>query len=182
MKRTTLRIVFALAMTFVSFAQYGCCYKLRNCAFVTVNDVGDIKTTKYRYNPTSVEDETELPTMVGNKAVFKSRFVEWGMRSYPQVFSPSGIKIALRIRFDSEKSGAKYAWTQLLCGLSLFIIPACEKYYHSISVELEMVDDETTNENYKLERSRDFSEGLFPFSLYPLAGQRMLVHIISNSL
>ncbi len=160
MKRRILRIVFSLAMIFVSIAQYGCCYKLRNCAFVTVNDVGDIKTTKYRYNPTIVSSYALL-----DEGRVKSM--------YPQVFSPSGIKITLRVNYDFDKnSGVKYTWTQFLCVLSLFIIPACEKYYHSFSVELEMVDDETTNENFNFERSREFSEGLFPFSFIPFSGTK----------
>ncbi len=172
MKRTTLRIAFVFVLTFISFVQYGCCYKLRNCSFVTVNDVGGNLTTKYSYNPAIVKDETELPTVIGNKAVFKSRFVEGAMRSYPRVFSPSGIRIAIRINVDPDDSGCKYAWTQLLCAFSLFIFPACEKYYRSFSVELEMVDDETTNENFQLKRTREFSEGLFPFAFIPFSGTK----------
>ena len=35
-----------------------------------------------------------------------------------------------------------------------------------------MVDDETTNENFKLEMTREFSEGLFPFAFIPFSGTK----------
>ena len=81
MKRTTLRIVCAIAMTFLSIAQHGCCYKLRNSTFVTVNDIGDHLSTKYCYNPAIVEEEVLLSKIFGY-----SRFDEGLVKLYPQVF------------------------------------------------------------------------------------------------
>lgn len=133
---------------------------------VSVDDVGDVISTKYRYNIKDAEDLFHLMSGYDDLYNFsndKSYAINRVMAQYPNVFSNSGIPLAITI--ESARSGAKNQWTVLLTILSATLFPQIDSSSFELSFDVVVGDDVETQ--FSMTSAKDSARGIFPTALIP---------------
>ena len=136
---------------------------------VSVDDVGDIISTRYRYKIKDAGDLFHLMSGYDNQNNFfndKRHAINRVMAQYPNVFSDSGIPLAITI--ESARSGAKNQWTVLLTILSATLFPQIDSSSFELSFDVVVGDDVETQ--FSMTSAKDSARGIFPTALIPFGG------------
>ena len=142
----------------------GCfCSSYRNYTTVSVVDVGDNISTKYKYRIAAIDGRLGIHNahdMPQEHEIFKSQF--------RNVFSEDGIPVMVRV--STSGGSNKYGWTQGLAGFSLTLFPAL--YHNDVerAVELVMVNDDTVRGTFTITDASERTEGVLPTALIPFGG------------
>ena len=136
---------------------------------VSVDDVGDSISTKYRYNIKDAEDLFHLMSSRDDQINLfndKRYAVDRATAKYPHVFSDSGIPVALKIR--STEGGVENRWTLLLTILSVTLFPEINSSWSELSFDVVVADDVETQ--FTMMSAKDSARGIFPTALIPFGG------------
>ena len=150
----------------------GCFCRYREYVIVSVADVGDNISTKYKYHvlPTGVYD------YVSHKDALSYDVLSYlGIPSYdklkdeiPNVFSDTGIPVVLQM--STRMTRYKYGWSDILGGFSLMLVPAFHHSETEHTFEIIMADDDSVRGTFTVTDATEHTVGATPTAWLPFAG------------